>query len=79
MLSGCCTSFSVLNSTVRAEIGFAVSGRLDMYCDLPKAEVWTYFLLWIFGVLYSLYHVYLSGICEYYCVAKKVEFCYIDI
>jgi hypothetical protein len=50
-----------------------------MYCDLPKAEVWSYFVLWIFGVLYSLYHVYVSGSCEYYCVAKKIEFRCVDI
>ncbi|KDR12454.1 protein-cysteine N-palmitoyltransferase Rasp isoform X2 [Zootermopsis nevadensis] len=33
-----------------------------MYCNLPKVEVWAYFVLWIFGILYSMYNVYLSGI-----------------
>jgi hypothetical protein len=62
--------FSIFKSATRAETGVSVCRLLDMHCDLPKIEVWTYFLLWISGVLYSLYHVYLSGICEYNCVAK---------
>ncbi|KAJ4427997.1 hypothetical protein ANN_24010 [Periplaneta americana] len=32
-----------------------------MYCDLPKLEIWTYFVIWVSGVVYSLYNVYLAG------------------
>ncbi|XP_023708120.1 protein-cysteine N-palmitoyltransferase Rasp isoform X3 [Cryptotermes secundus] len=53
-----CISFA----TVQSEISLAVCRKLSMYCDLPKVEVWLYFVLWISGVLYSMYNVYLSGI-----------------
>lgn len=29
--------------------------------DLPKIEILSYLLLWMFGVVYSLYHLYLAG------------------
>ncbi|XP_023708119.1 protein-cysteine N-palmitoyltransferase Rasp isoform X2 [Cryptotermes secundus] len=51
-----CISFA----TVQSEISLAVCRKLSMYCDLPKVEVWLYFVLWISGVLYSMYNVYLS-------------------
>jgi hypothetical protein len=52
------------NSAARPRLNFVVERNLNVHCDLPKGEIWTYFVLWMSGVLYSVHNDYFSDISE---------------